>query len=68
MNPVEVEELLLGMGEFASKRAVSLVATWKALDARVGDAAPMSFDDAYRAALAAVVRGEGACADGGSRI
>ncbi len=47
VNPVEVEELLLGMGEFAAKQAVSLVATWKALDARVGDAAPMSFDDAF---------------------
>ena len=29
VNPVEVEELLLGMAETASARAVSIVVTWK---------------------------------------
>ena len=47
VNPVEVEELLLGMAETASARAVSLVATWKGLQSRVGDASPISFSDAF---------------------
>ena len=47
VNPVEVEDLLLGMAETASARAVSIIATWKGLQSRVGDASPMSFDDAF---------------------
>ena len=47
VNPVEVEDLLLGMAERASARAVSIIATWKGLQSRVGDASPMSFDDAF---------------------
>ena len=47
VNPVAVEDLLLGMAETASARAVSIVATWKGLQARVGDASPISFNDAF---------------------
>ena len=47
VNPVEVEDLLLGMAETASARAVSIIATWEGLQSRVGDASPMSFDDAF---------------------
>ncbi len=47
VNPVTVEDLLIGMAGKASARAVSLVATWKGLDVRVGDASPISFADAF---------------------
>ena len=47
VNPVEVEDLLLGMAERASARAVSIIATWKGLQSRVGDASPISFNDAF---------------------
>jgi hypothetical protein len=47
VNPVAVEDILLGMAETASARAVSIVATWKGLQARVGDASPISFNDAF---------------------
>ncbi len=47
VNPVKVEELLLAMAEKASARAVSLVSTWKGLQARIGDASPISFADAF---------------------
>ena len=47
VNPVEVEDLLLDMAGSASARAVSLVGTWKSLQARVGDSSPISFVDAF---------------------
>ncbi len=47
VNPIEVEDILLSMAEKASARAVSLVSTWKGLEARIGDASPMSFVDAF---------------------
>lgn len=47
VNPQEVEDLLVAMSETASARAVSMVSTWKGLDARVGDASPMTFTDAF---------------------
>ena len=47
VNPVAVEDILLGMAETASARAVSIVATWKGVQARVGDASPISFNDAF---------------------
>ena len=47
INPVEVEEFLLGMVGPAEAKAVSMVATWKGLQARVGDASPMSLVDAF---------------------
>ena len=47
VNPVAVEDLILGMAETASARAVSIVATWKGLQSRVGDASPISFNDAF---------------------
>ena len=47
VNPIEVEDLLLSMAEIASARGVSLVATWKGLQSRVGDALPISFADSF---------------------
>ena len=47
MNPVAVEDILLGMAETASARAVSIVATWEGLQSRIGDASPSTFSDAF---------------------
>ena len=47
VNPIEVEDLLLSMAETASARGVSLVATWKGLQSRVGDVSPISFADSF---------------------
>ena len=47
LNPLEVEDLLLDMAGPAEAEAISMFATWKGLQARVGDTSPMTFVDAF---------------------
>ena len=47
LSPTTIEDLVLGLARSASAEYVSLAASWSALQERIGDGGPLSFEEAF---------------------